>query len=179
VASILAGQQSSQLPVVIPPDAGHNVLVYWSGHGMNREQGGSDAFAWRDAKSGFTAALMKQTVSRMQQQAAFRKLLIVAEPCFAECVVSGLEGIPGVLAITGANAKEQSWADNWNRQGSFWMCDRFSSNFVNALTTDAAQTYRDLFLYCAQHTLGSHARIVNAAHFGNLYRTSPKEFVKQ
>ena len=179
VANILAGQQSSQLPVVIPPNAGHNVFVYWSGHGISHDQGGSDAFAWRDAKSGFTASLMKQTVSRMQQQAAYRKLLIVAEPCFGECVVKPLEGIPGVLAITGANAKEQSWADNWNRQGSFWMCDRFSSNFVSALTDDAAQTYRDLFLFCAQHTLGSHARIVNAAHFGNLYRTSPKEFVKK
>jgi glycosylphosphatidylinositol transamidase (GPIT) subunit GPI8 len=179
VANILAGQQTDRLPVVIPPDAGHNVFLYWSGHGMNREQGGADAFAWRNTSSDFTAALMKQTVTRMQQQSAYRKLLIVAEPCFGECVVSGLEGIPGVLAITGANAKEQSWADNWNRQGSFWMCDRFSSNFVSALTDDAAQTYRDLFLYCAQHTLGSHARIINAAHFGNLYRTSPKEFVKK
>jgi glycosylphosphatidylinositol transamidase (GPIT) subunit GPI8 len=120
---------------------------------------------------------MKQTVSRMQQQSAYRKLLIVAEPCYAERVVKDLEGIPGVLALTGASAQEQSWADNWNRQGSFWMCDRFSSNFVEAVANNPAQTYRDLFLYCAQHTLGSHARIVNAAHFGNLYHTSPKEFV--
>ena len=181
VASILSGQQSDKLPVVIPPDAGHNVFFYWSGHGRNNEQGGSNEFVWRNdpASQGFTAGLMWNTVSRMQKQAAYRKLLIVAEPCYGERVVKDLEGISGVLAITGANAQEQSWADNWNRQGSFWMCDRFSSNFVNALANDAAQTYRDLFLYCAQHTLGSHARIVNAAHFGNLYRTSPKEFVKK
>jgi len=179
VADILAGQQSDRLPVVIPPDAGHNVLVYWSGHGLNREQGGADEFAWRDAPAGqgLSGTLMWQTVSRMQRQAAFRKLLIVAEPCYGERVIKELEGIPGVLAIAGANAQEQSWADNWNRQGSFWMCDRFSSNFVEAVANNPAQTYRDLFLYCAQHTLGSHARIVNAAHFGNLYRTSPKEFV--
>ena len=40
-------------------------------------------------------------------------------------------------------------------------------------------TYRDLYLYCAQHTLGSHARVVNAAHFGNLYHTGPAEFIKK
>ena len=34
------------------------------------------------------------------------------------------------------------------------------------------------FLYCATHTLGSHARIVGAADFGNLYLESPGEFVR-
>jgi len=37
--------------------------------------------------------------------------------------------------------------------------------------------FRDIFLYCAQHTLGSHAKIVNAAHFGNLFTTGPAEFI--
>ena len=107
------------------------------------------------------------------------KLFIVGEPCYAECVVIDLEGIPGVLAMTGANEQEQSWADNWNPSGSFWMSDRFTQNFVAAITENPAITYRDLYLYCAQHTLGSHARVVNAAHFGNLYHTGPAEFVKK
>ena len=34
-------------------------------------------------------------------------------------------------------------------------------------------------LYCAQRTLGSHARIVNAARFGNLSVTTPQEFIKK
>lgn len=37
-------------------------------------------------------------------------------------------------------------------------------------------TYRDLYLYCAQHTLGSHVGIYNYTHFGNLYTTGPKDF---
>jgi hypothetical protein len=37
-------------------------------------------------------------------------------------------------------------------------------------------TYRDLYLYCAQHTLGSHVGIYNYTNFGNLYTTSPKDF---
>ena len=108
-----------------------------------------------------------------------RKLFIVAEPCYAEAVVKAIEGIPGVLAMTGAKAQEQSWADNWNKEGNFWMCDRFTSNFVNALTSQPDITYKDLFLYCAQHTLGSHARLVNAAHFGNLYHSGPAEFINR
>ena len=37
---------------------------------------------------------------------------------------------------------------------------------------------RDIFLYCAQHTLGSHAKIVNAANYGNLFTTGPAEFIR-
>ncbi|MBO7115074.1 MAG: peptidase C13, partial [Bacteroidaceae bacterium] len=104
-------------------------------------------------------------------------LLIVAEPCYAESVVNAVDGIPGVLAMTGANSNEQSWADHWNKEGSFWMSDRFSSNLAIAVRESPAITYRDLYLYCAQHTLGSHACIVNAANFGNLYHSGPAEFV--
>jgi len=34
-----------------------------------------------------------------------------------------------------------------------------------------------IILYCAQHTLGSHAKIVNAANYGNLFTTGPAEFI--
>jgi len=181
VASILKGENSSKLPTVIPPDQGHNVLLYWSGHGRSMEQDYCDEFCWRDTNTGagFTKAMLKQAVSQMKQNKGFRKLLIVAEPCYAQSVVVGIEGYEGVLGITGANAKEQSWADNWNKTGNFWMADRFTNNLVQAIDTDSDITYRDLFLYCAQRTLGSHACIVNAAQFGNLYHTGPAEFVSK
>ncbi|MBQ3753733.1 MAG: peptidase C13, partial [Prevotella sp.] len=181
VLRILMGQRSDKLPVVIPPDAGHNVLLYWSGHGRSLNHGGANEFQWREKPhhQGVTAQLLREAVTTMQRNHGFRKLLIVAEPCYGECVVTDLDGIPGVLAMTGANAQEQSWADNWNPSGSFWMSDRFTQNFVTALTENPAITYRDLYLYCAQHTLGSHARVVNAAHFGNLYHTGPAEFVRK
>ena len=181
VLRILMGQRSDKLPVVIPPDAGHNVFVYWSGHGRSLNHGGAREFQWREKPhhQGVTAQLLSEAVTTMHRSQCFRKLLIVAEPCYGECVVSDLDGIPGVLAMTGANEQEQSWADNWNPSGSFWMSDRFTQNFVTALTENPAITYRDLYLYCAQHTLGSHARVVNAAHFGNLYHTGPAEFVRK
>jgi hypothetical protein len=180
IMRILMGQSSDKLPVVIPPDAGNNVLFYWSGHGRNQNHGGAREFQWRETAhhEGLTAQLLYETVSLMRRDKSYRKLLIVGEPCYGECVVTDLEGIPGVLAITGANEQEQSWADNWNPAG-FWMSDRFSQNFVTAISETPDITYRDLYLYCTQHTLGSHARIVNAAHFDNLYHSGPAEFIKR
>jgi len=176
VADILAGRQSDRLPVVVPQGEGNNVLFYWSGHGRSASRGGADEFVWRDASygNGFSVGLLGQTARQMK----FRKLLVVAEPCYGECVIRAVEGIPGVLAMSGANSQEQSWADCWNDHAKVWMCDRFSQNLVNCLTSNPDTSFRDLFLYCAQHTLGSHARIVNAAHFGNLYTTGPAEFIR-
>ena len=176
VADILAGRLSDRLPVVVPQGEGNNVLFYWSGHGRSTSRGGADEFVWRDASygNGFSAELFGQTARQMK----FRKLLVVAEPCYGECVIRAVEGIPGVLAMSGANSQEQSWADCWNDHAKVWMCDRFSQNLVNCLTSNPDTSFHDLFLYCAQHTLGSHARIVNAAHFGNLYTTGPAEFIR-
>ena len=158
--------------------AAPNVLLFWSGHGRNRAGNGADELVWRDADTGrgMTADLLRQTVSQMQQQGAYRKMLILTEPCFSEAVITPLVGIPGVLAMSSAGIYEQSFADNWSTELGVWRCDRFSRNLVTHLTASPSTTYRDLYLYCAQHTLGSHVHIVNSAHFGNLYTTGPQEF---
>ena len=173
ISSILLGQQSNRLPIVLPKDAGQNVLLYWSGHGRLGE------FSWRDAGNGngFTSEMMRQTAEQMASEDHFRKLFVVAESCYSESVVRPLEGIQGILAITGASGSEQSWADNWSPTLLVWMSDRFSQNFVVKLSENPQTSYRDLFLYCAEHTLGSHAKIVNAGNFGNLYSLNPSEFI--
>ena len=160
-------------------DGSVNVLFYWSGHGRSQGNGGSDEFEWLGTPGGqgFTGDLLRQTAAEMLTGGGCRKLLVIAEPCYAEAIVNSLEGITGALAIVGASTAEQSWADNWNSEGLYWMSDRFTQNVVQKLTANPTITYRDLFLYCAQHTLGSHAKIVNASHFGNLYTDSPREFI--
>lgn len=176
IADILLGKASGRLPVVVPQDEGHNVLFYWSGHGRSISNGGVDEFEWRDAAAGqgFTAAMLHQTATQMKK----RKLLLIAEPCYGEATAGALDGIPGALAITGASRDEQSWADNWNFEMMVWMSDRFTQNIVQRLTQNPAVTYRDLFIYCVQRTLGSHVRIINGSLFGNLYITSPQEFIQ-
>ena len=175
IADILMGRASARLPIVLPQGEGHNVLFFWSGHGSSQSQGGADEFVWRDTRAGqgFTAEMLRQTAEQMQ----FRKFCIAAEPCYGECVIRAVEGIPGVLAMSGASAAEQSWADHWSDEARIWMCDRFSLNLVTCLTDNPQSSFRDIFLYCAQHTLGSHAKIVNAANYGNLFTTGPAEFI--
>jgi len=180
IIRIMLGQTSDKLPVVFPDDAGNNILFYWSGHGSNSNDGGRDAFVWRDTKSGFSPRMMQETAAEMLGGQHCRKMLIVAEPCYGENVIATVKGIQGVLAISGANGMEQTWAENFNCEigsSGVYMCDRFTSNFVNCLTSDPGISYRDLYLYCAQHTLGSHVRIVNAEKFGNLYVSNISEFI--
>lgn len=164
---------------VAPAGETSNVLFYWSGHGRSLDSGGINEFEWLGTPGGqgFTDDLLRQTADEMLTDGRCRKLLVIAEPCYAEATVNSLNGINGVLAIVGASTTEQSWADNWNGEGSYWMSDRFTQNVVEQLTANPAITYSNLFLYCARHTLGSHAKIVNAAHFGNLYTDSPQEFI--
>jgi glycosylphosphatidylinositol transamidase (GPIT) subunit GPI8 len=186
ISNILLGIKTGNTHVVLPsplPSDGlgkaPNILFFWSGHGRNKSGSGTDELAWRDtdAGQGMTAELLRQTVSQMQQQGLYRKLLILTEPCFSEAVIAPLTGIPGVLAMSSAGTYEQSFADNWSSDLGVWRCDRFTRNLVTHLTDNPAATYRDLYLYCAQHTLGSHVHIVNSANFGNLYTTGPNEFI--
>ena len=175
IADILLGHQSERLQEVVPQGEGHNVLLYWSVHGRNIAHGGANEFCWRNAASGqgFTGSLLRETASQMQ----YRKLLVCAEPCYGEVVIREVEGLHGVLAMSGASSEEQSWADCWSNEARVWMCDRFSMNLSTCLADNPQTSFRDLFLYCARHTLGSHAKIVNAANFGNLYTTGPAEFI--
>ena len=180
ISDILLGNGSDRLKTVLPADAGQNVLFYWSGHGGLNDDGTYE-FKWRDTApgEGFTEELMRQSAADMLNMQRCRKMLIIAEPCFGEGVVRSLEGITGVMAITGAAYNEQSWADNWSNEYGVWMSDRFSQNVVDYITQQPQGTYEDLFLYCAQHTLGSHTKIVNAARFGNLSTSNPGEFVRK
>ena len=181
ISNILLGVKTDKTPVVLPKDVGQNVLLFWSGHGHNHTNNGADELVWRNADvgRGMTADLLRQTISQMQQQGHYRKMFVLTEPCFSEAVITPLVGIPGVLAMSSAGTFEQSFADNWSTELGVWRCDRFSRNLVTHLTASPTTTYRDLYLFCAQRTLGSHVHIVNSANFGNLYTTGPQEFFEK
>lgn len=117
--------------------------------------------------------MLRESVEAM----TYRKLLVIAEPCYGEAVLTPLKDQLHVLGISGASANEQSWADCRDYDYNFWMCDRFSRNVILYLEDHPVATYRDLFLYCSVNTLGSHPKIIPGIAFGNLYVDSPKEFI--
>ena len=178
ICNILKGVKTDKTPVVLPADAGQNVLLFWSGHGRSMSTNGVNEMAWRNelAGNGMTDELLSQTLQQMADQKQFRQMLVCLEPCYSANMGKALEGIPGVLAICSAGANEQSFADSWSKNLGIWMCDRFSRNLVGHASSNPDGTYRDLYLYCAQHTLGSHVGIYNYTNFGNLYTTGPKDF---
>ena len=178
ICNILKGVKTDKTPVVLPADAGQNVLLFWSGHGRSVSTNGVNEMAWRNelAGNGMTDELLSQTLQQMADQKQFRQMLVCLEPCYSANMGKALEGIPGVLAICSAGAYEQSFADSWSNDLGIWMCDRFSRNLVGHASANPDGTYRDLYLYCAQHTLGSHVGIYNNTNFGNLYTTGPKDF---
>ena len=178
IVNILKGNKTDRTPVVLPKDEGQNVFFFWSGHGRSKATNGVNEMAWRDemAGNGMTDDLLAETLRTMSDLKQFRQMLVCLEPCFSSNMGKALEGIPGVLAICSAGPYEQSFADSWSNELGVWMCDRFSRNLVGHAASHPNGTYRDLYLYCAQHTLGSHVSIYNYTNFGNLYTTGPKDF---
>ena len=176
IPDIFLGKKSTHLPVVLPSSEENNVLVFWSGHGCLKEDWGSNGFVWRSGPEVFSEDMLKQTLTKMHNQGAYRKMLLFFEPCFSENMIQQAEGIPGILAFASASSNEQSFSDYHSSVLSVWMSDRFSNNVTKFIWENTDKSYKDLYVYLAEHTLGSHVHVANAAHFGNLYATSPGEF---
>lgn len=171
ICSILLGEQSDRLPQVVNSTLGSNILFYWSGHGN------PGYFQWlSNSKQRFTTQNLEQTFRRMSEAQRFRKALIVTEPCYSYSVDKGIEGIPGVLAISSSYENESSFADNYSNTLGTWLSDRFTNNFLFALCSTPYVTFKDMYTIIVKRTIGSHVSIHNADHFGNMFSESAEEF---
>ena len=164
--------------MVLPADSCQNVLLFWSGHGHSSVMNGVNEMAWLNNPTGqgMTADMLAGTLQDMANNKQYRQMLLCLEPCYSANMGKELESIPGVLAICSSGVFEQSFADSWSNELGVWMCDRFSRNLIGYATESPNGTYRDLYLYCSQRTLGSHVGIYNYTFFGNLYTNGPKDF---
>ena len=178
ICNILKGVKTDRTPVVLPADSCQNVLLFWSGHGHSSVMNGVNEMAWLNNPTGqgMTADMLAGTLQDMANNKQYRQMLLCLEPCYSANMGKELESIPGVLAICSSGVFEQSFADSWSNELGVWMCDRFSRNLIGYATESPNGTYRDLYLYCSQRTLGSHVGIYNYTFFGNLYTNGPKDF---
>lgn len=183
-------------PTQLNTDEHSDILWFWSGHGANRNGRGTlGQFVWQgQGKEGFTTERMKDTLDYLsgqsesnQNQKCYRKMLIIAEPCYSASVlnVAQNDAYKGILAFTAANGYETSFADLYSVELKVWLSNRFTHNFTDKMietinSTDSSNpngiVYADLYKYLVQNTIGSHVQLFNAANFGNLYATWPKEF---
>ena len=180
IQKIMLGEKSETTPVVLETDEHSNILWFWSGHGTNingNTENGKFSWSGKDSKNGFTTELMKETLQKMHKNKRYRKMLILAETCYASSVVHVAESIDGVLVFAAANGTETSLADVYSIKLGVWLSNRFTRNFIDYVTETPSAKYTDLYTYLAKHTMGSHVRIHNAKHFDNLALSGPDEFL--
>lgn len=171
ISAILNGQQSERLPHVIHSGSNDNVLVFWSGHGIQGQ------FVWSDLSKGFTTEMLQETLVKQTENRNYRKMLWLVETCYAKSVGQAVYGHPGILCIAAADSKETSKADVYNTKLGVWMSNRFTTTLTEAIQGNPEISFRDLYYKLSRNTIGSHVCVVNEKRFDNLYRTGIKEFI--
>ena len=176
ISDIFLGIQSQHLPVVLPTTDESNILFFWSVHGcLGDFSSEGNGFNW-GSNGVFSESMLKQMLTQMHSEERYRKMLLLFEPCYSENMIVQTEGLPGILGFASASGNEQSFADYHSSILSVWMSDRFSNNVVKQMKDNTNQTYKEFYVYLAEHTLGSHVHVANASCFGNLYTNTPSEF---
>lgn len=170
LTDIFCGNRSERLPHVISPDEHDNVLVFWSGHGM---QG---SMLWGDTDS-FSYEMAKELLDKLHQQRKYRKMLWFVEACYAGSVAKACEGIPGIICMTAAGEWETSKPDIPYK--SVWLSNRFTYSLLSELTRQPDITLRELYYSLFRTTIGSHVQIYNEKSYGSVYRNSMKEYLQK
>ena len=157
----------------LPADSDDNIFIFWSGHGS------SHGLSWRDDET-VTPEMARSLMDRMQGH--YRKLMWCIEACYSGAIGEAIEGVPGVLVMTAANANETSKAAIYNSEMGIWMTNRFSVYLIetlkNELTGDNGDiTVREMFYYLSTHTLGSHVSLFNSTNYDDITTTGYREFV--
>ena len=171
IKAILLGQESEKLLHVIHSTGKDNVLVFWSGHGLNKQ------LCWNDNDTGFTYDLAKETFEEMDEAKTYRKSLWLVETCYSGSVLQACEGMPGILAITAANANETSKADVFNSDLGVWMSNRFTYTLRDEITNNASISLRELYYKLFIDTVGSHVMLYNEDAYGNIITNTIEEFL--
>lgn len=171
-AAILTGEPSRETPVVLESTENDNVFLFWSGHGV------PGAMSWNGKEDAVNGEFISRVLSAMEGKRNYRKLLMMVEACYSGSVMEKCEGVPGMLFITAANAEETSKADIFNGEMKVWMTNRFTSTFIDQITSNPEISMRDLYYRLFTNTLGSHVTVYNARNFGNIYSSDLIEFTK-
>lgn len=170
LVDIFCGKRSDRLPHVVSSGEQDNVLVFWSGHGM---QGN---LLWGDADnfSHWQAAELFDTLHRRRK---YRKMLWLVETCYAGSVAKACEGIPGIMCMTASGEWETSKPDIPYK--SVWLSNRFTYSLLSELTARPEISLRELYYSLFRTTIGSHVQIYNERNYGSVYRNNMKEYLQK
>ena len=167
---IILGERSEQYPIVMDCDEHSNIFMYWCGHGnRGKVAWGSDLQLTTETMSGGWKAITDAK--------KYRKIFAAIDACYSGSLGEAIEGLPGVLYLTAANANEPSKADMLDPDMQIWLSNGFTRAFEQVVNRQPDVKMRDLYQYVARLTTGSHASVYNEAHYGNLFHNSIAEFL--
>lgn len=178
LADIMMGHRSSRLPYVISPTASSDVFFFWSGHG-----GSSEGPLWgnEDAREYFGKNRIRSIVAQMAGQTGgsrmYRRMMFAIETCFSGQWGEALTGLPDVLVLTAANAKESSKADVHDRDLGVYLSNAFARTFRRQIGAKTNITIYDLYRELFTTTKGSHVTIYNQQEYGSVYSERMSEFL--
>ena len=157
----------------LPSDADDNIFIFWSGHGSTQ------GLSWRDDET-ITPGMARSLMDRLQGR--YRKLMWCIEACYSGAIGEAVEGLPGALVMTAANASETSKAATYNSELGVWMTNRFSVYLIETLKEELAGTYgditvREMYYYLYTHTIGSHVSLYNAQNYDDITQAGFREFI--
>ena len=173
IEKILLGQRSERLPKVIEATANDNVLVFWSGHGVQ----GSLLLGERGSENGLTDERMVHLMESLKDHRHHRKMLWLIEACYSASVALATEYVetPGVMMITAANVFETSKADV--KIDGIYRTNRFTEMLTSSIANDPNISFRNLYYYLSRETLGSHVMVLGSQYFDNLFSSTLSEFI--
>lgn len=157
----------------LPSTANDDVFVFWSGHGtaMGMNWGKEEII---------TPAMVRSLVSGMNGR--YRKMMWCIEACYSGVIGQGIEGLPGVIMLTAANANETSKADTYNPDLEVWMSNRFSIYLIESLKAELLNqgdiTVREMFYYLSSHVIGSHVSLYNYTNYDDITKAGFREYIK-
>jgi glycosylphosphatidylinositol transamidase (GPIT) subunit GPI8 len=168
--SILLGQSSAKLPVVLDSDEQDNLLFIWSGHGLPQ------TLLWGENQKTIKSTFIKDLLQAMHDNGKYRKMLGLIEACYSGSIAMECVGIPKVLMMTATNDKETSKAENYDINWGTYLTNTFSSAVLNKVSKSIDTSIKDLYTDVFSMTMGSHVTIYNEDYFGNVFYNFTDEY---
>lgn len=171
--AILTGVAGERTPYVVEGDEHTNVFVFWSGHGVY------NGLNWGDGYEMLRGQQLSEMIQKAHDRGNYRKMFVALEACYGGSMAEVCRGIPGVVFMTAANASETSKADVQDYEMNIWLSNGFTRSFQETIDADPSISLRDLYYKLARNTVGSHVLVYNETLYGNMFRNTMSEYLRE
>jgi len=168
LASVLAGESSIDVPIVLGSDKKDNVFLYLVDHGL------PDAIFFNNNKK-LTSTGLNNIVESMEDNKKYRQLFIMVDTCFSESVGEKISS-PGVIYFTGSNKSEPSFGAEYDPKLKQWLADEFTHKTLKIISNNPKIKIEELYYESYNSVIGSHVTLSNYSNFGDI-KTPISDFI--